>query len=131
MAASSAGSGASGANKYDPTGYVFEGAPYPVPTSQSQRNADALFLSEEEQGQPTLVQKGASAIVNSTPVGKAAEATKDAAVSVGGFLGDLANGNTWIRVGEVLFGSFLLIVGIDRITDAKAVSKVVKSGALL
>jgi hypothetical protein len=64
-------------------------------------------------------------------VEKVAHGVKSTATAIPDFLGDLASANLWIRVGEVLFGSFLLIIGIDRITDAHAVQKVVKSGALL
>lgn len=51
--------------------------------------------------------------------------------AIGEFFGNLANANTWVRVGEAVLGLILLAVGVARITHAQnVISTAVKAAAV-
>lgn len=60
---------------------------------------------------------------NTSDVSVAGQAAANAAgvpglTQIGTFFGDLAEGSTWIRVGEVLLGLVLIAIGVARLTHA-------------
>lgn len=68
--------------------------------------------------------------------GKAAtSAAKSAANATGvaGFLGGLTSANLWIRVGKVIIGGALILIGVAKMTnvDNKVAKSVVKAAPLL
>ena len=68
------------------------------------------------QVKPQTSSAGPQLNVGGNPVGNANDLTGLA--SIGDFFSRLTNANTWIRVGKVLVGGVLLIVGLAHMTGA-------------
>jgi 2-keto-4-pentenoate hydratase len=94
----------------------------------------------EKQAVDLLVTDAAGGAFGSSPVNGIKKIAQAAGVgnplkTVDQFLGQLSSANTWIRVGKVVLGGALLLIGLAKITgvdgQVKSVGKIVSKAPLL